>query len=98
MGISTAGKYAIQMTKADYEKYDYLLGMDDWNIRNILRITGGDPQHKVSRLLDFTDRPGDIADPWYTGNFDVTYTDVVEGCQALLEMIREKSSCTGETV
>lgn len=97
VGISTAGKHAIQMTKADYEKYDYLLGMDDWNIRNILRIIGGDPQHKVSRLLDFTDRPGDIADPWYTGNFDVTYTDVVEGCQALLEMIRENSSCTGET-
>ena len=58
--------------------------MDQWNIRNMLRITGGDPDNKICRLLDFTDSPGDIADPWYTGDFEATYRDVLKGCQALL--------------
>ena len=83
-GIDTSGKYARQMTKKDYEEYDYLIGMDQWNIRNMLRITGGDPDNKICRLLDFTDSPGDIADPWYTGDFEATYRDVLKGCQALL--------------
>ncbi|MCI8402014.1 MAG: low molecular weight phosphotyrosine protein phosphatase [Lachnospiraceae bacterium] len=83
-GISTEGKYARQMTRRDYDKYDYLIGMDQWNIRNMTRICGGDPDHKICRLLDFTDCPADIADPWYTGDFDTTYADVVRGCQALL--------------
>lgn len=89
-GISTKGKYAVQMTKKDYENYDYLIGMESWNIRNMNRIIGSDPDHKVYRLLDFSDRPRDIADPWYTGNFDVTYNDIKEGCEALLWHILEK--------
>ena len=86
-GISVDGKYAVQLKKSDYAKYDYIIGMDTWNIRNINRIIGNnDPDGKVAKLLDFTDRKGqDIADPWYTGNFDVTYDDVKEGCEALLQ-------------
>lgn len=89
-GIDTSGKYARQMTKKDYKEYDYLIGMDQWNIRNMLRITGGDPGNKICRLLDFTDRPGDIADPWYTGDFEATYRDVLTGCQALLTRMEGK--------
>ncbi len=84
-GISVAGKYAVQMTKRDYAAYDYLIAMEQYNIRNMMRILGGDPDGKVCKLLDFTARPRDIADPWYTGNFDETYDDIVEGCEALLE-------------
>ena len=80
---------AVQMTRQDYEKYDYLIGMDGANIRNMLRILGGDPKKKVSKLLSFAGRGDDIADPWYTGNFDETYQDVTEGCQALLEHIQK---------
>ena len=84
-GISVAGKYARQMTQRDYEEYDYLIGMDHWNLRNMQRITGPDTDNKLSLLLDYTDRVGaDIADPWYTGNFEETYNDIVEGCTALL--------------
>ena len=84
-GISVAGKYARQMTQTDYEEYDYLIGMDHWNLRNMQRITGPDTDNKLSLLLDYTDRAGaDIADPWYTGNFEETYNDIVEGCTALL--------------
>lgn len=83
-GIPCGNHRAVQMRRSDYEKYDYLIGMDTWNIRNMLRILGGDPQKKVYRLLDFSDNPRDIADPWYTGNFDVTYEDIVEGCSAFL--------------
>ncbi len=72
------------MTRQDYGTYDYLIGMDDWNIRNMLRITGGDPEHKCYKLLEFAGSTRDIADPWYTGNFDVTYDDIVEGCEALV--------------
>ena len=73
VGISTAGKYAVQMKKSDYAKYDYLIGMDAWNIRNMNRIAGHDPEHKICRLLDFSEHPRDIADPWYTGDFETTY-------------------------
>ena len=84
-GISVAGKYARQMTQRDYEEYDYLIGMDHWNLRNMQRITGPDTDKKLSLLLDYTDRAGaDIDDPWYTGNFEETYNDIVEGCTALL--------------
>lgn len=86
-GISTAGKYAVRMEPSDYAKYDYLIGMDKYNITNMLRILGGDPEGKVYRLMDFTGGPRDVADPWYTGNFDVTYDDIHEGCQALLTHI-----------
>ncbi len=88
--ISTAGKYAVQIRRDDYAKYDYLLGMDSANIRNMLRMLGGDPQKKICRLLDFSDRPRDIADPWYTGNFDLTYEDILEGCTALFSHIRRQ--------
>lgn len=83
-GISCEGKRAEQITKADYGKYDYILGMEERNIRNILRIVGKDPEHKVKLLLDYSDHPRDIADPWYTGNFESTYRDVVEGCEGFL--------------
>ncbi len=87
-GISTEGKYAIQLTKSDYRKYDYIIGMDTANIRNILRIFGSDPEYKVYKLLSFAGEGGDIADPWYTGNFNETYDDVLRGCKALIEEIK----------
>lgn len=82
--------YAKQITKNDYQKFDYILGMDSWNMMNLERILGNDPDGKVKRLLDYSSRPRDIADPWYTGNFEVTYNDVVEGCTALLDHILSK--------
>ena len=87
VGISTAGKHARQMTRADYEQYDYLIGMEQMNIRNMLRITGGDEENKIYRLLDFTDMPGDIDDPWYTGDFDTTYREILKGCESLFRQI-----------
>ena len=78
---------ARQMTRNDYLYYDYLIGMDTWNIRNMNRIVGADPDHKIHKLLEYTNRGGDIADPWYTGNFDETYRDVSEGCEGLLAHI-----------
>ena len=83
-GISCAGKTARQLTKADYARYDLLIGMDRANIRNMARICSGDPDGKIKRLLDFADRPGDVADPWYTGDFDATWRNVLEGCQRML--------------
>lgn len=90
VGIPIIPHRAVQMTRKDYETYDYLIGMDDWNIRNMQRITGGDPQRKIYKLLEFAGSSRDIADPWYTGNFDVTYDDMIEGCEALLERLQEK--------
>lgn len=87
-GIPVGDHRAVQLKKKDYETFDYLIGMEQRNVTNMLRILGGDPEHKVYRLLDFSHRPGDIADPWYTGNFDATYEDVCEGCRALLEKIQ----------
>lgn len=89
-GISCAGKTARQITKADYDYYDYIIGMDHSNLRNMQRAFGGDPQHKLSLLLDYTHRPGQVADPWYTGNFDATWQDVSEGCQGLLDKLRRE--------
>ena len=82
--ISCKGKTARQMTRRDYERFDLLVGMDSWNIRNMKVICGGDPDGKIRQLLDFTNRPGDVADPWYTGDFEATWRDVSEGCQCLL--------------
>lgn len=90
-GISADGKRAVRLTKDDYAKYDYILGMEQVNVRNILRITGGDPQGKVSRLLDFSDNPRDIADPWYTGDFDTTYDDITEGLEAFYDHLISKN-------
>ena len=89
-GISCEGKRAIQLIRADYDKYDYLIGMDSANIRNMHRILGGDPEGKISKLLTFAGSDRDISDPWYTGNFDDTYRDVLEGCEALLNTLRAK--------
>lgn len=91
-GISVSGKTAVQLTKADYDKYDYLIGMDSGNIRDILRIIGSDPQRKVYKLLQFAGSDRSIADPWYTGNFDVTYDDIYEGCNALLNFLETKKN------
>ena len=89
-GIDPAGKYAVLMQRSDYQKYDYLIGMDDENICDMRDIAGGDPQHKICRLLDFTGHPRDVADPWYTRKFDKTWTDVVCGCEGLLEFLKRK--------
>ena len=86
-GLDCSGKRAVQLTKADYRKYDYLIGMDSANIRNMLRIFGGDPDGKVHKLTDYTERGGDVADPWYSGRFDVSYRDIYEGCTALLDAV-----------
>ncbi|WP_394920864.1 low molecular weight protein-tyrosine-phosphatase [uncultured Robinsoniella sp.] len=89
--ISVDGKRAVRLTEKDYQKYDYIIGMEQANIRNMIRIMGEDRDKKVFKLLDFSDNPRDIADPWYTGNFDRTYADVYEGCEGLLEyVLREK--------
>ena len=87
-GISCNGKTARQMTRNDYNRFDIIIGMDSWNMRNIQRICGGDPEGKIHMLMDFTHRPGDVADPWYTGDFEATWRDVNEGCSALLEIGR----------
>jgi len=87
-GISCKGKIARQMNSSDYNRYDLLIGMDSWNIRNMNRICGGDPEGKIHMLMDYTSRPGEVADPWYTDNFEATWQDVLEGCQALLKTIK----------
>ena len=87
-GIGCAGHAARQLTAADYDHWDYLVGMDGANLRNMRRICGGDPEGKISLLLDWADRSGDVADPWYTGDFDATWRDVLAGCSGLLAHIR----------
>ena len=91
VGIPVLPHRAVQMTKKDYREYDYLIGMDEANIKNMTRIAGGDPEGKIHMLLDYSDSPRAIADPWYTGNFDVTYDDVVEGCTAFFNYLDENS-------
>lgn len=83
-GISCRSKTARQITRADYDRFDYIIGMEVSNMRSMLRIFGGDPEHKLSLLLDYTDKPGDVADPYYTRNFTATERDVDLGCAALL--------------
>ena len=90
MGVPFGDHRAVQMTRADYDRYDLLLAADSANVRNMTRIAGGDPDHKIRRLLDDCPRPRDIADPGYTGNFDVTYDDIVEGCEALLDRLERE--------
>lgn len=86
-GIGCAGKTARQLTRADYGAYDLLIGMDRANLRSMERICGGDPQGKLRLLLSFTGRPGDVADPWYTGDFEATWRDVLAGCRGLLDSL-----------
>ena len=87
VGIPVIPHRAVQMTKADYQKYDYLIGMDTANIRNMNRIAGGDPEGKIYKLLAFAGSGRDVADPWYTDDFEATYRDVLAGCEGFLEYI-----------
>ena len=89
-GISCKGKTARQMTRSDYDRFDLLIGMDSWNIRNMNSICGGDSERKIHMLMDFTERKGDVEDPWYTRDFEATWRDVSEGCQCLLEWVRNR--------
>ena len=86
-GIDCSGKRARQITKKDYDNFDLLIGMDEMNIVNMRRVFGDDQEGKIHMLMDFTGRPGDVADPWYTGNFEATWTDVLEGCESLLKQM-----------
>ena len=86
-GINCDGKRAVQLTKSDYEKYDFFIAMDDNNIRNIKHIFGSDNQNKVYKLMSFTGSNADVADPWYTGNFIITYNDILFGCSYFLEFL-----------
>lgn len=90
VGIPVIPHRAVQMTKADYAEYDYLIGMDSANIRNMTRIAGGDSEGKIHKLLTFAGSDRDVADPWYTGDFDATYRDVLSGCQGLLNYLQEQ--------
>lgn len=87
-GICCAGKTARRMTPADYNEYDLLIGMDTYNLRNMRTLFGGDPQGKLFKLLEFCGETADVADPWYTGDFDRTYTDVLRGCTALCDRLQ----------
>lgn len=85
--ISCAGKTARQMTAADYTYYDYIIAMDRFNLRNMKKFIGNDNDKKVSLLMDYTNRPGDVADPWYTGDFETTWRDICDGCRGFLNTI-----------
>lgn len=90
VGVPVIPHQAVQMTKADYDEYDYLIGMDTANIRNMNRIAGGDSDGKIYKLLSFAGRGDDVADPWYTGDFETTYKDVLEGCEGFLEYLQSE--------
>ncbi len=89
-GISCDGKRSVQLQKSDYNKYDLLICMDGNNIRNAMYIIGADPQNKLRKLMDFTDRPGDVSDPWFTRDFKTCYRDIEKGCASLLEKIKKE--------
>ena len=89
-GIDCVGKTARQMTRQDYAYYDYVIAMDHNNLRNMKRMFGEDIDHKISLLLDYTQHLGDVADPWYTGDFEATWVDVLEGCKGLLEYLKKQ--------
>lgn len=91
-GISCAGKHAVQLTRQDGERCDYLLGMDRSNLSDMKQILGNQSEAKIFRLLDFSARPRDIADPWFTGNFDTTYDDILEGCLAFLDFLQQSGA------
>ena len=97
-GIGCEGKTARQMTRQDYFYYDYIIAMDRNNLRNLKRMFGEDIDHKISLLMDYTHRPGDVADPWYTGDFEATWVDVLEGCTGLLEYLKNKINGTAPSL
>lgn len=86
-GLSCDGKRAVQLTKEDYANYDMFVGMDSANIRNMHRIFGSDPQGKIYKLMSFTDRGGDVADPWYSDRFDIAWSDIYDGCKGLMQHV-----------
>ncbi len=86
-GIDPKGKRAVQLAREDYDKYDLFVAMDSMNVRNMMRIIGSDPDNKVKKLMDYTSRGGDVADPWYTGDFATTYRDITDGCEGLLKVL-----------
>ena len=89
VGIPLVQHRTRRITRDDYDRFDYIIGMDEWNMRNLNRMLGGDPEGKLFKLLSFAGSDRDIADPWYTGDFDATYEDVAEGCEAFLKYIGE---------
>ena len=88
-GIPCEGKTARQMTKADYTYYNYIIAMDRFNLKNMTKFVGNDPDNKVSLLMDFTSQPKDVADPWYTGDLDATLNDVCEGCVGIIKKLNK---------
>lgn len=90
MNIPVENRVATKLKKDDYEKYDFIIGMEDYNVKNIIRIVENDSENKVYKLLDFSNNSRDIADPWYTGNFDKTYEDILEGCKCFLEYCKNE--------
>lgn len=89
-GISCKGKTAVQMTKSDYDRYDKIIAMDRYNLGNMQRFVGNDEKNKVSLIMDYTDRRGDVADPWYTGDFDTAWNDILDGCIGLYAALTNK--------
>ena len=87
-GIACDGKRAVQLQKGDYDKYDLFIGMDNANIRNMHRILGGDPAGKIRKLMEYTDRGGEVADPWYSDRFDIAYRDIYDGCKGIMEALK----------
>lgn len=90
VGIPLIAHRARQVTWDDYREFDFIIGMDSWNMKNLNRMLKGDPEGKLHKLLEFSGSGRDIADPWYTGNFDETYSDIIEGCEGLLSYLEEK--------
>lgn len=88
-GISCRGHAARQIRQDDYDKFDLIIGMDEANLRNMRRFFGSDSKNKISLLMDYTDTPGNVADPWYTGNFEKTWQDIDKGCRGLFERIKK---------
>ena len=86
-GLTCTGKQAVQLMPSDYAANDYLIAMDRKNVTNMRRMLGGDPEGKISLLMDYTARPGDVADPWFTDRFDIAYRDIYEGCEGLMKVI-----------
>lgn len=96
-GIPCEDRCAVQLRQDDYDRYDLLICMDAANVRNTLRMLGGDPHGKVRKLMDYTDRGGDVADPWYTGRFDAAYRDIEAGCAGLLSALARTDSVSEKT-
>ena len=91
-GVKIGEHFADQMSKKDYEEFDLVVCMDDENMHDLMRMTGRDPLKKVKMLMDYTDRPGEVSDPWYTGEFSKVYDDIYEGCTCLLNALEERKA------